>query len=64
MIHEKLDVNEYANHKCIHHNLKNNQNLLVALAWVAPSERRIFTLYPETLFVETMKATTSHHGWL
>jgi len=59
---EKVDANEYTNHsRVLHQNLKNDQNLLVALALVVPSERLMFKVYPEELFVET---TTSHHRWL
>jgi len=56
---EKLDTNKYANHSRVHHNLKNHQNLLVALAWVVPSGRRMFKLYPEALFVESTESTTN-----
>ena len=56
---EKVDANEYANHSRVHQNLKNDQNLLVALAWVVPSEQRMFKLYLETLFVDSTESTNN-----
>jgi len=56
---EQSDPNEYANDSRVHHKLKKDQNLLVALSWVVPSERRMFKLYHETLFVDSTESTNN-----
>ena len=54
---EQEDAYEYAYSNRISQNLYLDQNLLVAIAWVIQSERRLFNLFPEVIFVDTFKDT-------
>ena len=56
---EQEDATKYASDSRVNRNLRNDQNLLVALAWVVPSERRLFRLFPETLFVDSVEDTNN-----
>ena len=56
---EQADASMYASDNRSNRNLSNEQNLLVALAWVVPSERRLFELFPETLFVDSVEDTNN-----
>ena len=56
---EQEDASKYASDNRSNRNLTNEQNLLVALAWVVPSERRLFQLFPETLFVDSVEDTNN-----
>ena len=56
---EQLDASSYACDNRANRNLHNEQNLLVALTWVVPTERRLFTLFPETLFVDSVEDTNN-----
>ena len=52
---EQEDATKYASDSRVNRNLRNDQNLLVALAWVVPSERCLFRLFPENLFVDSVE---------
>jgi len=55
--HEQSDLSNYTLDNCNNRKLSKYQNLLVAMAWIVPAERRLFMLYPETLFVDTVEDT-------
>jgi len=54
---EHLDASNYALDNRSNQKLQKDQNLLMALAWVAPLERRMLELYPDTLFVDATEDT-------
>ena len=56
---ELIDANQYAFETRQSHNLSNEQNLMVGIACVIPNERRLFHLYPETIFVDCVEDTNN-----
>ena len=56
---EQVDANNYALDNRCNCKLRSDQNLLIALAWVIPEERRMFELFPETLFVDSTEDTNN-----
>ena len=56
---EQVDAKNYALDNRCNCKLRSDQNLLIALAWVVPEERRMFELFPETLFVDSTEDTNN-----
>ena len=56
---EQKDANDYAISNRNNRKLSDEQNLLVAVAWVIKSERRLFDLFPETVFVDCVEDTNN-----
>ena len=53
------DAEKYSCDTRASNNLTTDQNLLVAIAWCLPSEKRLFTLFPETIFVDVCEDTNN-----
>ena len=56
---EQKDAYDYAIDNRRNRKLSDYQNLLVAIAWVIQSERRLFNLFPETVFVDCVEDTNN-----
>lgn len=54
---ERKDAEEFSRDNRFNRQLSNEQILLVAIAWVIPKERRLFKLFPETIFVDVVEDT-------
>ena len=56
---ERRDAVEFTEDNRSNRNLTNEQHLLVAIAWVLPSEKRLFMLFPEAIFVDVVEDTNN-----
>ena len=56
---ERRDAVEFTEDNRSNRNLTNEQHLLVAIAWVLPSEKILFMLFPEAIFVDVVEDTNN-----